>query len=176
MPESLEIVAHHRKNATEYSRIADGLSIPHFSCEFRENLCKLLGGGDNVSLFEAVSRIGNYGDSEDFAALRKAVSRLLRERGVRLPRGKRPKPGLQELVKGLTPLLLHMGLPLASSERSRLVVVLRGVAEDMEVQGDPRDTLRSLIKIERETHAASQKALQEMFLNALQLLLPPDRK
>lgn len=173
-PVSLEMAAHYRKNAADFLEIADALSIPRFSSDVRNELSVLLGGGDNVKLFEAVSRIGDYGNKADHADMRKGVSQLLKKRGVRLSRGKRTNPALEKLVEQLVPLLLHMGLPLASSERSRLVVVLRMVADTFNVFGDPRDKLRTWTKTERRLEKQSREAFLKAFCDGLRPDSAPD--
>lgn len=171
-PTSLEMVAHYRKNAAEYSEAADDLSIPRFSSDFMSDFHAWLGGSDNVKLLEAVARLGNYGDAADHADIRKGVSKLLKKRGVSLRRGKRTRPELEELVENLTPLLLYMGLPLASSDRSRLVVVLRALADTFNVPGDPRDKLRTWIKTERRLKKQSRETIQKMIREAFKNLDP----
>jgi len=102
-PERLEMVAHYRKNAAEFSEIADALSIPHFGfipSEMRK-FCVWVGGSDNFKLLEVVARLGNYGDAADHADMRKGVSKLLKKRGVKLRPGKRARPELEKLVEDL---------------------------------------------------------------------------
>lgn len=159
--ESLEIVAHYRARKAEYSRLADALRIPRFSNDLLSHLSRVLGSTDNARLVEAVSRLGNYSDGADHADMRKAVSKLLRKDGEKLPRGKRAKPELEALVENLTPLLLFFGLRLASSERSPLVVVLRLIADEFDVSGDPRDMLRSRIKADRILQQEVRKKIIE---------------
>lgn len=161
------MVAHYRGAATQYAEIADALSIPRFESSFMDELAGLLGGRQNAQLFEAVARISNYGDIADHTDMRKAVSKLLRKQGVNLPRGKRTNPALEKLVESLAPLLIYMGPPPASSERSKLVVVLRQVAETFNVRGDPRDTLRTQIKIDRANSKRTHEVLAAIFSRAL---------
>ena len=132
-----------------------------------DDLARLLGTRKNAQLFEAVARISDYGNIADHADMRKAVSKLLRKRGVNLSRGKRTNPALEKLVESLAPLLIYMGLPPASSERSKLVVVLRQVVETFNIPGDPRDTLRTQIKIDRAHSKRTREVLAAMFSRAL---------
>lgn len=162
-PTSLKMIAHYRGRAIEYSGIADALSIARFDLDFMSYLVRVLGSKQNAELFEAVARVSDYGNTSDHADMRKAVSKLLRKRGVNLPRGKRTNPALEKLVDSLAPLLIYMGVPPASSERSKLVVVLRQVAETFNVQGDPRDTVRRKIKIERQLFKQTQEMVWMAF-------------
>lgn len=166
-PTSLKMVAHYRGAVTRYAEIANELSIPRFDSNFMDDLARLLGTRQNAQLFEAVARISDYGNIADHADMRKAVSKLLRKRGVNLPRGKRTNPALEKLVESLAPLLIYMGLPPASSERSKLVVVLRQVVETFNIPGDPRDTLRTQIKIDRAQSKRTREVLAAMFSRAL---------
>jgi len=138
-----------------------------FSGLYCEDLHRLLGSAEAVSLVEAAVTIGNCGDIEDLAEMRKAVSKILRQRGVRLPRGKRRDPRLGKIVDTLVPLLLSFELPLASSENSKIVKALRVVASALNVPGDPRDVLRREIRIAREASLRTRSILFEAFAKGL---------
>ena len=138
-----------------------------FSKLYREDLLRLLGNAEAVSLVEVAVTIGNCSDIEDLAQMRKAVSKILRQRGVRLPRGKRAEPRLEKIVATLVPLLLSFGLPLASSENSKLVKTLRVVTEALSVPGDPRDVLRREIRISREASLRARSIVLEAFAKGL---------
>jgi hypothetical protein len=126
----------------------------------------LVGSKSAVQLLEAASAIGRFGDHADHADMRRSVSRRLKQDGLRLPRGKRTKPGLEELVDALVPLLLYCNIPLASGERSRLVSALRLIANELNVPGDPRDELRRKIRIEREISSQQLELAKQMFARA----------
>jgi len=160
-PESQEILAYYWQHIDKHSKIADDCRIPRFSAGLRRDLFALLSDNDAVRLLEVVTRIGNFGDADDLASLGKSVSRLLKARGVKMPRGKRTAPGLLKLVARLTPLMLHFGLPLATSERSRLVSGLRMIAEEVGVNGDPRDELRRLRRIKLSHDQFVRKVVYE---------------
>lgn len=138
-----------------------------FSKLYYEDLRRLLGSAEAVSLVETAVTIGNCGDIEDLAEMRKAVSKILRQRGVRLPRGKRTDPRLEKIVDRLVPLLLGFALPLASSENSKIVKALRLVASALNVPGDPRDVLRREIRIAREASLRARSSLFEAFAKGL---------
>jgi len=145
-PESPELMAHYRANIEQHGRIADGCGIPRFSKDLRRDLCAFLPDVESVQLVEAVTRIGDFGNSADIAHMRKAVSRLLKKRKVKMPRGKRTAPGLKEFVARVAPVLLYFGLPLATGGRSKLVRALQMIATELDLPGDPRDELRRLRK------------------------------
>jgi hypothetical protein len=127
-PESPELLAYYWHHIDEHSLIADGCRIPCFSGVLRRDLVSLIGDSEAVRLIEVVTRMGNFSDTADIAEMRKAVSLLLKAKGIRLSQGKRTAPGLLEFVARLTPLMLHFGLPLATSERSKLVRGLQMIA------------------------------------------------
>ena len=154
-PCGMELLAHYRANFAEYVWIANTLRVPQIPAADMLALAKLI-GDDNARLVASVARLQNYGDTRDHAELRRAVSRLLRQRGVNLPRGKRTRPELEALVETMAPLLIQLGLPVATSERSRLVKMLRLIADAFGVQGDPRDTLRTALKRDREQTRQAQ--------------------
>lgn len=169
-PESPELLAYYWQHIEEHGRIADGCRIPRFSDQLRNDLFLLFGDTDVVRLLEVVTRMGNFSDTADLADMRKTVSRLLKAKGIRLARGKRTAPGLQKMVARLAPLLLHFGLPLATSERSRLVIVLRLIADEIGVRGDPRDELRRLTRLQRVFESNQKQTLRhlaEVFARAL---------
>lgn len=165
-PESQALVEHYKKILPVVSNCCDALSIKRFSQDCKKQLLLLLKDAKSTELVEFVARFGNYSDHEDHASMRKAVSRLLKKDGIRLPRGKRTKPGLAKLVGDLTPLLLFLGLPGASSERSRLVQALRLIAEEFGIEGDPRDELRRLNEVENKIQRNTERILNEVFSRA----------
>lgn len=149
-PAHPELVAHYRRNVAEYSRLADGESIPRFTVGLMNRLTVFLGSSENAKLVEAVARLDNYGDEAFHAALDKAVRKRMRKEGHRYPRGKRNNAALEELINSLTPLLIFFGVPLSSGENSRLIWSLRNIADEFGVKGDPRGTLRRKIKNKRD--------------------------
>lgn len=157
---STEVIAVYRKwiPTDYYSR---------FSKLYREELRDLLGTEDAVTLVETAMTIGRYGDLKDHADMRKAVSRRLKKTGLRLQRGKRVTPGLERLVGDLVPLLLFFGLKPTSSEKSKLVKVLRIVAEQLQVPGDARDELRRRIRIEHKLDRIARQIVLEAAIRGL---------
>jgi hypothetical protein len=67
----------------------------------------------------------------------------------------------------MAPLLIQLGLPVATSERSRLVKMLRLIADAFGVQGDPRDTLRTALKRDRESERRAQILVYEAMAKGL---------
>lgn len=150
-----------------------GVSL--FSDICRKDLLKILGTAADVELVESVAVVGDYADASGHASMRRAVKDGLKKIGYSYPRGKRTRPELEALVEDLTPVLLFLNVPLASSELSKLVRCLRIVASELGVKGDPRDTLRSKIKAERISRENSAKLARSIALEACELLKPPTR-
>ncbi len=146
---------------------SQGVSL--FSGLCGADLLNILKRKEYVALVEAASTIGGFGDGKDHAEMRLAVSKRLKKKGIKLPRGKRTNPGLEKLVGCLVPVLLYCEVPLASGERSHMVVALRLIAEELQVPGDPRDELRRLLRIEREFQARSQQQAKLMLARAFAL-------
>lgn len=169
-PADAESMAFYLGNLVEYTQCADGLGVPVFSHVLREELRALLADPDALCLVESVTRFSGFNDAEDLESMRKAVSKILRSKGTRLPKGKRADHGLVELVGRLTPLLLFYGMPLATNERSVLVRALRLIADEVGVRGDPRDELRRRRRLERQ-HAGKGYA---EFLEAVARGISPD--
>ena len=163
-PERHEMVTWYSGRFDKIGRIADECQIPRFSDSLRCELFELLNSREAVQVLEVATRLGNFGNVPEQAAMRKAVSRELKKRGVKAQRGKRTACGLLELVETLSPLFLYFGLPLRTSERSRLVEGLRMIAAEIGVKGDPRDELRRLFRkfqqatIPRSTRQAIRKS------------------
>ena len=176
-----------------------------FSDALREKLRGFLRSGDFVDLVETAAILGNFHDKDceerrlikigykhedirlaladdswrDPREFRKAVSKLLRQKGVRLPRGKRTDARLEKLVERLTPVLLHAGMRLSSGSSSRLVNVLTMIADETGVRGDPRDELRRLVRERRRQLDFARLVVFEAFANGLRpdpLINQVDRK
>lgn len=171
MPASSVLIAHYQDNMSYHSQLAEKLSIAKFGIQSRNDLKALLKKDDAINLVESVVRIQNYSDLKDLDEMRKAVSKLLKNDGVSLPRGKRTKVGMLEMMAGVAPILLYIGLPCAFSERSKLVLALRIIAEDLGLEGDPRDELRRLKKVKALHERAARKAVLEAVKKGLQPLL-----
>lgn len=166
-PECDELMEFYARRMDEHARIADACSIPRFSEGLRCDLLKTLGDERSVSLVESVVRLGDFANVKDIASMRRAVSRQLKKRGVPGRRGKRTSPGLLEFVEHTAPVLLRLGVPLATSERSLLVRALRAISEELALPGDPRDELRRLSKLKAEQERAARQLLLRAFLDGL---------
>jgi hypothetical protein len=164
-PCGVKLLTHYRENSAEYVWIANTLRTPKIPAEDMLVLAKAI-GEDGARLVASVARLQNYGDPRKHAERRRDVSLLLRQRGVRLRRGKRTRPELEALIETMAPLLIQLGLPVATSERSRLVKMLRLIADAFGVQGDPRDTLRTALKRDREQTRRAQILIREAMATA----------
>lgn len=172
-PESDELMAYYRLHQNQHSQIADTLLIGRFSQNTMAELKRMV-GEDEALLVESIARVCNFGDAKDLADLKRAVSKLLRERGTHLRRGKRPNMGLEKLVSTLAPVFIRCGIPSASSERSRLVTALRLVADDVGILGDPRDEVRRLLKLEKKYEQNAINAVLEAFSLGLNPIAPKE--
>lgn len=170
-------MASYRDHVAQYIAVADDVLIPRFSALCRTALIKLFSEKQAVELIEAVTRIGDYGNYKEQTLMRQAVSRLRCVDGDNPPRGKRVRPGMLELVDDLTPILLYYGLPRATSGRSRLVLALQTIADEIGLQGDPRDELRRLSKksksYDREIKVKIIEAVKKG-LASLKITTPPE--
>ena len=171
-PASKELMTYCRDHLAEIDAVADACRIPTFGQLYRDDLARLLPDKKAIELIEAVARMGNYGDFADHESMRKAVSKLLRRDGIKLPRGKRTRPGMLGLVADLTPLFRCFGLPLATGEVSRLVTALRIVADAMNVEGDPRDELRRLVQAKQAYDRDIKNAIRAAVARGLENLKP----
>lgn len=162
-----ELLTWHIENLERHRQIADSCRIPAFSDVARRRLFDLLQDELACDLIEVAARIGNFGDAREIRSNRSAVAKLLRKDGARQPRGRRPTYGLPELVAKLTPFLLRFGVPLGVGEGSPLVKVLRDIAKEMGVSGDPRDELRRLKRTQRKIVESTKKALGEALARGL---------
>ena len=162
-PECSELMELYVREMTAHVRIADDCGIPRFSLSLRRELLNIIPDEMSVALIESVTRLGDFGNTGEIALLRKAVSNELKARGIPGRRGKRTSAGLLEFVQRITPLLLRVGVPLATSERSRLVRALRAISEELGLRGDPRDELRRLSRL----RAQERKVARNIILRAL---------
>jgi hypothetical protein len=150
------------------------LRVPRLSKMGAAEVERILGSRDAVSLVEFVARLHSLHDESDHADMRKAVHGLLRRDGVSVPRGKRTNPRMEKLVDCLAPLMLHFGVPLASSERSKLVRALRVFADEYGVPGDPRDELRRLQRRHRRAMQSAEKLVWEELRRAFGDIAKPE--
>lgn len=135
-------------------------SRPVFSVRLSADLEKLLGCRKSVELVEITCFVHQHWDSESHAEMNASVIALLHERGESMPRGKRTKPDLALLVGDLVPLLLALGVPLASGANSKMVRVLDEVHAGLGMRGDPRNELRRLIRQDRLIRQNTLKAIR----------------
>lgn len=175
-PATAEAVAFYRTNLLEFEAISVGLSRKPFSSELRRQLKAALKDDEPVRLIESVVQVFCIEDLRDRLDHKKAVAKLLRSRGVPLRRGKRAGDQLVSLVSKVAPLLLFFGLPIATSERSKLVVVLRLLANELEIKGDPRDELRRLKRLKEEQHRRSRQVAASLFSVAARAIAPRRKK
>lgn len=166
-PKLLQFYVDH---SVEFHRLSDELGRVRFSPLLRKSLKEALKNGQGVDLVEAVVRVGGYEDHREIARQRRDVSRSFSRDGIRLPKGKRPAPELEKLVEDIAPLLLHFGVPLATGEGSKLVSLLRLIASECSVRGDPRDELRRVRRLEKEQERAAKKAVLEAVARGLEPL------
>lgn len=169
-PINPRLLRHYAERRDAYNGVADALGVPRFSESLRHELVSALHDADAVSLVEAVARVGDYVNPRELSRQKVAVSRLLKRDGVRLPRGKRPAPELEALVSDLAPLFLHYGIPLATGERSKLVTLLRSVASELGVRGDPRDELRRLGRLAKAQTEATRRMIYAALAEGLKPL------
>lgn len=172
--ESPEMMAHYRAKLEIHRDIAASCGIPEFSRDLRRDLAVFLPNKEDLQLVEVVTRLGDFGNTDDLVSMRKEVSRLLKKRGVRLPRGKRTAPGLREFVECVAPVLLALGLPLATGGRSKLVRALQMIAIELDLSGDPRDELRRLKRLKTQRDAYQRKVAAKIFASVWKNLAPPD--
>lgn len=163
-----EMMAYYRARVGEYIELADGIRTPAFSATLRADLLKILGDAESVQLVEALTRFKGFGKVERYRSLNSEVKKILNRKGIRLPAGKRPKhPGLEPMVESLAPVLLALGLPGTTSERSALVLALRAIALELGITGDPRDMLRRAAKMGHQEAQQTRRELLEAFARGI---------
>lgn len=159
-PASAKLIAFYRDHIAEFGRVSDALSYPRFSKYCLNELTRIVRNVEAPDLIQAAVRMGKYTDHNALILSNMEVSKLLRVNyGIRLPRGKRPRPGMVKLVSQITPILLYYGLPCRTSESSRLVLALQLIADEIKLEGDPRDELRRLKKIQTRHTAATKESV-----------------
>lgn len=171
-PAFADSVAFYRKNLPEFEALSAGLSRRTFSNELQRQLKAALKDDEPVRLIEGVVQVFCVHEPRDRLSHKKAVAKLLRAWGVPLRRGKRAGDELVTLVSKVAPLLLFFGLPLATNERSKLVVVLRMLADELEIKGDPRDELRRLKRLKE----APDRAVETSLFSVAAMAIAPSRK
>lgn len=165
-----ELLTFYLDNVDEMTRCADVLGVPAFSPLLRKNLGEILRKPEALRHIEAVARHSCHScsyDAKELESSRAAVSKLLRAKGISMPKGKRANPGLVKLVAKLTPLLLFYGVPLATGEGSVLVNALRLIANEAGMRGDPRDELRRLRRLDRQHGGKGYVEFLEAFVRGI---------
>ena len=170
-PESEELVTHYRLNREEYFNAAEEAGAPMFARIYVEELRRLLSSDAHaVEHIQTVTRLGNFADQNKLDRENKAVARLLKRDGINRKRGKRTRPGITGLVENVVPILLYYAVPLRSGETSRLVEILRIIAEAIGLEGDPRNEIRRLRKSDNEHTIRIKKAICKAVKNGLESL------
>ena len=170
-PESEELVTHYRLNRQDYCNAAEEVGAPVFARIYVEELQRLMPNNVHaVDHIQAVTRLGNFADQNKLNRENKAVARLLKRDGINRKPGKRTRPGIAGLVENIAPILLYYGVPLRSGETSRLVEILRIIAEAIELEGDPRNEIRRLRNVDKQHTIRIKKAICEAVKNGLESL------
>lgn len=126
-----------------------------FTPELRSAL--LADGLDSISVdrIEALCWLRRFDRDQGHALQRRSTARRLRASGVNLPPGKRPAAGLECFVDEVGRLIEQMGVPFASGEGSVMTRILRAIAADTSIGGDPRDQLRAEARRRKRSAAAA---------------------
>lgn len=171
-PADPKYIQHLQEHRPIYLIQCDALFIPIFSHVLRDELQAFLGLAE-IQLIESLVRLHDFGNPSEMRIQRDGLRDELRQNGMTQNKGKRPALGLSELVSELTPVLLALGLPLAFSERSKMVTVLRLIAEELQILGDPRHELRRLKRIDSAARHGMKQAILQAVLKGLQPLTIP---
>lgn len=159
-PEYESMMAFYRKRQEELTQLADAFAVPTLGKEVRNELAKLI-GRENVPLLESIARCGCYGDTQEMLRARNALAEEMKRHGHLPKRGKRTAPGLKEMVEDLTPVLRYFGLPFSSSGSGSLVIALSFIGDGMGVTGDPRNELRRLERLNKDSKKLELLAIRE---------------
>lgn len=120
---------------------------PLFSDELRSTLVEQLGlYKSSIRRLEAQCQLVDYADKAAHNRMRREVHRRLRRSGCAPRAGKRFAANLETFVEDLIPLLQLAMVPIKAGENSRAVNILRAIARDIGVEGDPRGKLRRLVE------------------------------
>lgn len=173
-PISDDVLALYDRSLDEgFEYLLDRLSVPRLSRILLKDLEKMLGSREGAKMVAFAVRFHQLHDEREHVEMRSTVLRLLKKDGVRLTRGKRTHPRLQELVEMIAPLLVYYGLPLSVAERSRLVRALQWIAIECDIPGDPRDELKRLRRIDRENRARFGRMVTDDLVKAFGSYIPP---
>lgn len=143
---------------------------PLFGPVMRADLVQMLGGNHDAAwLIEVQCWIGSYHDASACRQLDRDVWRRLARDGVRRPRGKRTRPELVDMVRDLVGLLQALGVPLKREKgapmSATILKVLEVVHAELQMDGDPRNEYRRLLRLERE-RAEAKKLAAEIYRDA----------
>lgn len=138
---------------------AEGISL--FSELCRLDLARLMGSRAAVALLEAQCTIGEYSDVAKHQVTAAAVARILRRSGVKLGRGKRTNRALEAFTRSVAEVAVSQGVKPATGDNSRMVTILRRIAAELEIPGDPRDELRRIARIDKRASGFAYQLVLE---------------
>ncbi len=126
-------------------------------------------GLDEVSVdrIEALCWLLRFDRHQMHALQRRQAARRLRAEGLRSPPGKRAAAGLESFVGEVGRLLEQFGIPFATGESSVMTKILRAIASDTSISGDPRDQLRAEARRRKRNAAAAAETIYGAFAAAL---------
>lgn len=168
-PASEEMMAFYLSRQTLFEECSDALRYPKYSHAGLTELGVILKNSQAARFVLNIARFGDYSNTSDYWVRRRAVTEILQLKGIRMGKGKRPKPGFSEFVETVTPVLIAFGLKPSISDRSKLVRALRLMADEFGIQGDPREELRRVKKIERRAEIAACTAVWEAIQEGMRL-------
>lgn len=137
------------------------------SADCADTLRQLIGDTQAVALVAAYCSLYEYGNRQRHADELTQAMTTLRRSGCRFRRGKRTRPEMDGFVSDVVGVALAYGVPLATGDNSRMVRILRCVAGDIGLRGDPRTELRCKVREDGKSRAATRRLIFERFAEAL---------
>jgi hypothetical protein len=153
-------------------KVRDEFRPALFSRALKADLKMLVRSVEAVELIEAECFLGNYLEPWELISIKAKARKLLRKRGVRMPRGKQPNPVKADMVERVCRVFLTYGVRLASGEHSPVVNALRLIASELRIDGDPRDDLRRMIKSEERQSAHAKAVIEQAIAKAFRSFRP----
>ncbi len=140
-PAPIELIEHYRHKANELERQKMKRVLPDLC---RKDLLTLKLSVDDIDVIDAALKGFELSDEANQAAKKKLDKRAVKMGFISNKRGKRTGVTISQFVGLVAPILLAIGVPLASGGASRLTKILETISEGLSISGDSRWVIRKL--------------------------------
>lgn len=140
-PAPIELIEHYRHKANELESQKMKRVLPDLC---RKDLLALKLSVDDIGVIDAALQGFELSDKANQSAKKMQDKRAVKMAFISNKRGKRTGVTISQFVGLVAPILLAIGVPLASGGASRLSRILETISEGLSISGDSRWVIRKL--------------------------------